>query len=227
MTPTSTLVDMSPSSTEFGKRCQIAARALYPESAALQLDIAHALSRRTRKTVSQQTVQYMFTRAKQSGLTGDLAAITGVRFEWLARGTGPMRDDDGIAIAEPIPVYDIVGQNPVIASIVTELAKLTDAQQRAIADGVMSITSLVKKPTPRSGMDRQLFEQIVLLVDETLSKRGFRRGKNMTEDQFSSICADAYAYAVESDTPESAVQRVLGSRAGITDAQFEGHQNDD
>jgi phage repressor protein C with HTH and peptisase S24 domain len=57
-----------------------------------QTSAAKALSQRLGREVKPQTIQYLASKAEESALTGDLAALCGVRYEWLAHGHGSMRD---------------------------------------------------------------------------------------------------------------------------------------
>lgn len=60
-----------------------------------QTAAARALSAKLKREVPPQTVQYMASIAEESTLSADLAALCGVRYEWLAHGIGPMLEDGG------------------------------------------------------------------------------------------------------------------------------------
>lgn len=69
-----------------------------------QTDIANELGVRLGRKVAPQAVQYMANRANSSELTADFASITGVSYEWLARGVGQMIQQEThttFQVAEP------------------------------------------------------------------------------------------------------------------------------
>lgn len=80
--------------TDFGNRVLQALAA----AELTQVRAAKLLSQKLNREIKPQTIQYMASSADESALTADLAALCGVRYEWLARGTGPMREIDELGI---------------------------------------------------------------------------------------------------------------------------------
>lgn len=98
--------------TNFGQRVTQALVA----AALNQTAAAGELSKRTGRDIKPQTIQYLASKAEESALTADLAAVCDVRYEWLAHGKGPMRapeemEHEGISAAEfvEIPAMELKG----------------------------------------------------------------------------------------------------------------------
>ncbi len=79
--------------TEFGQRV----RSALAHAELNQTQAARELSKRVGREVKPQTIQHMATKADTSELTADLAAVCGVRYEWLAHNQGDMIDSNAVA----------------------------------------------------------------------------------------------------------------------------------
>lgn len=73
--------------------------------------------------VKQQSIQYLIDKGKGSSHTATFARILRVRPEWLAKGTGPMREE------EPSNVSPGPPPTPIEQSILDLLRGLTPEQQ--------------------------------------------------------------------------------------------------
>ena len=106
MRSTSTLVVMDATDekarTPFARRVRKAlALADLSQSA-----LARRLSERIGREVKPQTIQHSATNAEASELTGDIAAICGVNYDWLAHGNGEMFTyDEATVLSEPSADY--------------------------------------------------------------------------------------------------------------------------
>lgn len=84
-----------------------------------QTSLARTLSAKLGRSIKPQTIQYLASAATESALTADIAEVCGVRYPWLAHGTG-----------EPTAKYGI-SEQPIAKRLTLLLTRVDDVSPAA------------------------------------------------------------------------------------------------